>query len=146
MTQPGPLPDDQGGLGYHSIAAIAAGSQIFLTIPTTERWKIWGLAYTLTTAAAAVNRSPGLAFFNGANSVQFVLTTTFQGPGLTWRWHFSNNWPLGSGGTGTDKVAPAPWPLLVPGGTRLEGLTTNFNVFDQYTLVEILREVWLEPN
>lgn len=145
MTTPGPLPNDQGGLGYVAGLDATKADPEFITVPAGERWKVWGLAFDFVTDASPINRVPAFSITDGTNTIVHITTTTFQGANLTRRWNWNLGWTLGSGGISTRRSVPGPWPLLLPAGSVIEAGTPLLSSFDEYLNVLILRERWREP-
>ena len=145
MLTPGPIPSDQGGLSFIAPDPGLANDQTLATVPVGERWRVWAVAFTVTTDATSINRVIGLIVADETVSVIFVTSTSFMSPSETVRWHIVNNWPLGSGGIGINKVFPGAWPILLPAGGVISAKTQNWQFGDRITAIRILRERWIEP-
>ena len=119
-------------------AVPAAGSDVFLTVPGTTRWKVWGLQATLVTSAAVANRVPHLEIWDPGD-----VHTAYDVPGL-------NNQTAGTtvaysgvpGGTfgffDNTQVMPLPVEMDLLQGWSIGFETTALQAGDQWTALSML--------
>lgn len=121
----------------------AAGAEISETVPANARWRLQAIQFTFVTGAAVANREVGLTFDDGATVFAHVAS------GLT---HVAatsivySAWPLAprtSGAQDATRSFTFP-PALLPGGFRLNTVTTNFQAADDYGAPQCLVEEWIE--
>jgi hypothetical protein len=143
---PGSTPEHPLG-GAGNVRAItgtdpAAGVDISETVPTNALWRLISLAATLVTDATVINRSPTIAFDDGA-SVYFRSELSF--------FHTATNTVLYSASASpifsTTLVAQAPIAIppgiLLPPGHRIRTLTTNLQAGDNWSAPVFLIEEYV---
>jgi len=121
----------------------AAGADFTITVPTGARWRVQALRANLTTSAAVANRTVQTVVDDGVN-------TNFIGPFLTAQTAGQSLGYTAYPGGGnpytilTEQGSPLPSPTVMFAGARIRSLTANLQAADQWSLIFIDVEEWLE--
>lgn len=117
----------------------AAGSEISITVPANERWRLMSMMFTFATDATVSNRRPHIVIDDGANPLWEWVMPVDQAASLSIRY---------SGGVTTSEFAGPGAPrqsvtsfsipqVTLESGWRIITNTTNLQAGDDYSAVEV---------
>jgi|SRR5579863_313913 len=125
-------------------ATPAAGAEWGVAVPLGAVWRVISIVFKLVTSAVAANRIPAVAVINGTNDVLQVSETIAQPAGTTVIYEFGIAYP--STGVQISNLVTAAFPgdVVINSQFSLESSTTALQSGDQYSLVKLLVEEWLD--
>jgi hypothetical protein len=136
--------DPPGNLTTASVSNPAAGADWTLTLVAGIRYWIHSVTATLTTAAAAGNRSPLLTIKDAAGNVLWsVAPITVQAASLVYIYNWAECVTMAADNAG-NKVTPLPTECLISGAGSISTTTTNIQAADQWSLIRVQEEQWFE--
>jgi len=121
----------------------AANVEISETVPTNARWLIHAIRFTLTTDATPANREVSLTFDDGALVFARVPSRVTHTASLAIGYSAYRDAALEAVAQDTERSIRLPW-LLLQGGHRVNTVTTNRQVTDNYSAPQLLVEEWIE--
>jgi len=121
----------------------AANAEISETVPTGARWRVHALVFTLVTDATAANREVVLTFDDGTTVYYATTPAANQAASLTRRYGAAAGGVRGAAATAAEIAIALP-DLWLPAGHRLQTVTTNLQVTDNYGAPQLLVEEHLE--
>lgn len=127
-------------------ASPGAGAEISITVPSTARWRVYALQFTLVTSTVANNRTHHLTIDDGTTANKIfqslgetpatVASDTDQFLYLPWY-----GTALETAYDANDFIRlPLPNPLILVGGARIKTVSTTLDAADQYTI----NQLWVE--
>jgi len=139
------IPDQQGGIVIVNVPNPAVGTDIVYAIPLRVRWAIRSVQATLTTAIGGVNRVPELLFMWAGIEMIRITASQLLAPAGTFifGWHEGEAAQVVVGQT--SRVASLPSRYLLRAGTGIQTLTTGLAPGDQWSLISVVAEEWIEP-
>lgn len=152
-SQYGPLwPGGRQSLGVEgpgrlftvSVTTPGAGADWSQTVPTNARWLLHSARGTFTTSATVANRQPFLQGLTPLVSYESPTTLT-QAASLTFTWLWAPGIPtIGQIDQTVRQVQALFFPGYFAGGQVIQTTTFNIQAADQWSVVRLLVEEWLE--
>lgn len=132
------------GTSFITVAAPAAGAEIFAQVPAGEAWRVLSFFARLTTSATVATRYADLRLLRGALSTDpnFFRDGIVSGQAASLFWDYT--WALGCSvvvnNTGNGRSL-RPFPdLVLTQGMSISTFTLNIQAGDQWSLIQLLVE------
>ncbi len=123
--------------------AVPPGYESALIQPANTRWAMQSVVVTLTTSAAAGNRSVTLSCINSIGAVFVVTAPTTQGPSTQIEYTFGAGVPLISTGP-LSQYIPIPQGLVLSQIAQFHTATASLQTGDQYHQMAATVEEWID--
>lgn len=121
----------------------AAGVEISETVPTNARWRLLSLLAALVTDATVANREAALVVDDGTNNQVRAPAGVNHAASLTRTYNFhpwANRFTIAQDAT----ITPPIPDLWLPGGFRIQTITTNLQAGDNWGAPQLLIEELIE--
>lgn len=142
IKEPGP---DIGNIEDISVDDPATGAEIFKEVPSRTIWKVKGVRFNFTTAAAAANRVVHLLFTRGGVVFAECICPTTQ---IISQNRNYTAYPTNAGASMADDndiIIPIPNDIILGVEDEIKTLTTAINAGDAFTGVKIIVESFVYP-
>lgn len=121
----------------------AADNEILETVPARRRWRLISIRFKLITDANVANRIVTLTIDDGTNNLLTIPSDTAQTASLTRYYHYHLQ-PVPQ--FLIDAIFSLPLPdLFLAAGFRIQTLTTGLQAGDDFSVIQLLVEEWIDP-
>lgn len=120
------------------------GININEVVPSSARWRLAAIRFTLTTSGAGGGRVMALTYDNGGLIFAVSETPLIQPISTTWTYNYAVGF-AGVVNTGSPVMAQLPTPLILGDGWHIRTAVVNLDAGDQLSAPTYVVEEWLVP-
>jgi hypothetical protein len=135
--------DGQGFLSNVAVGNPAAGADWTYTVPAGLRQRFIGAVAQLTASAAVANRTVILVLDDGTNTLASATSPVPQTASQAIVYE-AGNWPYSQSVAGVSTYLTFPPGIVLMGGSRVRVSTVNLQAADQWSVIRVYVESWVD--